>query len=286
MNLVADYVMADSNTFDWLSLDYIDISGNNITVSRNVGTNSIDDLSGNHSDFVQAQIGRCDNAPAACNFSNIVLNGNTQIERAAPAASVPFSTFGKSGSIPQQGLTFFVEDWTNVTIINNNLVSSANWGVAAQSLHNAVIANNSAINVGSGTTSGIQVDATGSPGTTSDHVSIYNNIVSYLTTDAVGANSDIQLYDNLVKTKITWWVTGSQQFITAAGNYSGVAPNVNDIITSTALTSIFQMFDTTNGSYDLHLKAGSPAIGAGTATGAPNKIDGTPRTGTVDQGAY
>ena len=76
-----------------------------------------------------------------------------------------------------------------------------------------------------------------------------------------------------VSPELIWYVNGAAQFIGKPGTYMN-----GNIIDSGGTKSEFVNFNPSTLTYNLMLKAGAPAIGAGTATGAPTvDILGAPR---------
>ena len=68
-------------------------------------------------------------------FSNILIDSNLVIRQTDPKLAFPTYL---------QGIDAFDEDWTNVTVTNNVIVTSACWGIFYASVHGGKIINNTA----------------------------------------------------------------------------------------------------------------------------------------------
>jgi parallel beta-helix repeat protein len=148
-----------------------------------------------------------------------------------------------------QGITEFDGQWDNYNVINNVVVTNHWHGIAIYGATNANLLNNTVLGNNPSRVPWIGVfdSKTGAPPV--------NNIVR----------------NNLA----------------GAYNYpkSGYIQDHNVTVSKPA-AAVFK-FDTTNYAFDLHLKAGSPANGAGTTAGAPNTdIAGAIRVPPIDAGAY
>ena len=90
----------------------------------------------------------------------------------------------------------------------------------------------------------------------------------------------------IIPGQLNFYVNGVLQYYRNAGTYSN-GVNVANIIVAGGPAAEFVEFDPSTLTYNLELKAGAPAIGAGTATGAPTvDILGVPRKIPYDAGAY
>jgi parallel beta-helix repeat protein len=69
-------------------------------------------------------------------FSNILIDSNLAIRQTDP--KLTFATY-------LQGIDAFDEEWTNVTVSNNVVVTSACWGISFSSAHNSKIINNTVV---------------------------------------------------------------------------------------------------------------------------------------------
>lgn len=264
-------ILIDNNTFDWMADDNIDHAGSHFRISRNVSHDTLNIGDGNHNDFIQGQIGDC---TSACTYDDVVIDGNNLTELFSAAASVPLSSQNTDDSF--QGISAFNESWSNYKVINNDIKTSTPSIISLNAISNGLIANNVALQT-NGTDGGISVNSG------SGNI-IRNNIATFL---GYGYQDATTVMDhNIAISKMFWNVTGSNQFLTVAGTCSPGCGTANTR-TGSSLSAIFNVIDNdATPNWDLTLKAGSEAIGAGTATGAPNHPDGTARSAPVDDGAY
>ncbi len=152
------------------------------------------------------------------------------------------------------------------------MITTACWGIAFSSIHNGVIANNTVVAdnlipaagcVGANVSVGDKTHA----GASSNNTVVRNNLTSQLeiTTPAssVTADHNVIILGN-VSPELIWYVNGVAQFSGKPGTYMN-----GNIIDSGGAKSEFVNFNPSTLTYNMMLKAGAPAIGAGTATGAP-----------------
>ena len=83
-----------------------------------------------------------------------------------------------------QGIDAFDEDWTNMTVTNNVIVTSACWGMALASIHDSLVANNTVLDDGSpighsGCTLSLTVGAS-NQGPNSSNTRVTNNFASQI----------------------------------------------------------------------------------------------------------
>jgi len=199
--------------------------------------------------------------------------------------NIDFSGKGGPASLYVHGI--YVHTFYNV--ISNNLVSNcAGWGVEqGHEVSNSTIVNNTVFECGGG----VMLGTGGSSGTSNNNL-INNNVLVYngpgydghgYGVDAIqnyGSNNSIT--DNLLfgnkPSNISSALNGAANI---SGNLTNVDPNSGTIFVDWQ----------SNGEGNYELKAGSPAIHAGTNVGAPSfDIDGGPRPwpsgGRWDVGAY
>jgi hypothetical protein len=217
---------------------------------------------------MQGQIGH---GTAGTVYANIKIDSNILIDKTVP--NLPLAATGENG---MQGIDAFDEDWNNVTITNNVVVTNATHGLSFYSIHNSLIANNTVLaTTGNGTWLG--VFALSHQGRKSDHVIVRNNIVSNIDNDFY--DPTITFDHNLVGVQIAWWTTGQAQWLHAPGTYPG-----QNVIDPKGLSTTFEKLDIPNAHYDLH-PVGRQAVGAGNPQ-APAGMNGLPRALPVDLGAY
>lgn len=148
-----------------------------------------------------------------------------------------------------QGITEFDGQWDNYNVINNVVVTNHWHGIAIYGATNANLINNT----------------------------VFGNNPSRVPWIGVfDSKKGASPVNNIVRNNL-------------AGSYSypksGYIQDHN-VTVSTPAAAVTQ-FDTANYTFDLHLKAGSPAVGFGTSVGAPNTdITGAIRVPPIDVGAY
>ncbi len=69
-------------------------------------------------------------------FSNVTIDSNRCIRQTVP--NLKFATY-------LQGIDAFDSDWTNLTVVNNVVVTSACWGISYASVHGGKIINNTVL---------------------------------------------------------------------------------------------------------------------------------------------
>src|SRR6202034_3368484 len=132
----------------------------------------------NHEDAMQGQNGPLPTGVAFNAFSNILIDSNLIVRQTDPQLAFPTYL---------QGIDAFDEDWTNVTVTNNVIVTSACYGIAFASIHNSLIADNTVVEDGLFSTPGC-VAATDVGGAThegplSTNTVVRNNLTSQLNVD-------------------------------------------------------------------------------------------------------
>ncbi|HWY60344.1 MAG TPA: hypothetical protein VNW15_00435, partial [Rhizomicrobium sp.] len=143
--------------------------------------------------------------------------------------------------------------------------------------HGGLIANNTVL-ASSNTGTWLGIFDKSHQGSSSNNVIVRNNIVSNLYSDS--AAPTLTFDHNLVGTMIAWWVTGVAQWLTAPGTYIN-----QNVIDPSGLSTVFKVYNNATSSYDLHLLAGSLAVGTGNSV-APLDMFGNARPLPVDLGAY
>ena len=137
--LTANQTLFTNNQIDHFGDDGLDYAANNLTITQNYihDNNSLGD--GNHEDAMQGQIGTLASGSKVNYFSNILIDSNTIIRQVDPNLAYPTYL---------QGIDAFDEDWTDITVTNNIVITSACWGIAYASIHSSMIANNTVIEDG------------------------------------------------------------------------------------------------------------------------------------------
>jgi Right handed beta helix region len=286
-SLTASKLVFSNNQIDHFGDDGIDYAASNLAITKNDIHDNLDIGDGNHEDAMQGQIGVLASGATVNYFQNILIDSNLIIRQSDPELAFPTYL---------QGIGAFDEDWTNVTVTNNIVITSACWGIAFSSIHKSLIANNTVVADGLVATQGcaganVSVGDTTHEGLPSSDTVVRNNLTSQL--EVYNVNNGVEADHNLVmlgsySPEIAWYVNGAPQYIGNSGTY-GTA----NIIDTGGAKGEFANFNPATLTYDVLLKANAQAISAGTMTGAPTlDILGVPRqalyttTGHTTAGAY
>ena len=124
------------NEIDHFGDDGIDYAASNISIAHNNIHDNLDIGDGNHEDAMQGQNGSVPRGLAYNAFSNILIDSNLVIRQTDPKLAFPTYL---------QGIDAFDEDWTNLTVTNNAVVTSACWGIGYASVHGGKIINNTVV---------------------------------------------------------------------------------------------------------------------------------------------
>ena len=274
-----------NNEINYFADDGLDYAASNLRLTHNYIHNSFSTANGIHTDAMQGQNGALAPGIAYNQFSNILIDSNTIIRQTDP--NLQFGQY-------LQGIDAFDEDWTNVTITNNVVVTSSCYGVWLSSIHNSLIANNTAVNDGLLSTPGC-VPTTGVGDKTHEGPSSSNTVVRNNITPALAIanfNSGVEADHNVIlccngqtAALMLWTVNGVSQFNSRSGLYNN-GPNVNDIIDRLGPTGEFINFSPSTLTYNVMLKPGAQAFGAGSAVGPLIDILGYTRAPPYAAGAY
>jgi hypothetical protein len=270
------------NEIDHFGDDAMDYAANNLSITHNYIHDSSDLGDGNHEDAMQGQIGRRSKGVPYNAFSNILIDSNLVIRQADPKLAFPSYL---------QGIDAFDEDWTNVTVMNNVIVTSACWGIGYASLHSSKIINNTVVADGLMPLPGnckplVSVGDKTHEGPSSNDVIIRNNIANGL--NIYNTNPNMTMDHNICLT-----IEGKCQILTFVdgkpiwGVYKPGMHGDHNIIDARGAAGMFVSFDPAKFIYDLRLRPGAPAIGAGSSIDAPPvDITGALRGSSIDVGAY
>ncbi len=204
--LAANKSLFTNNVIDHFGDDGIDYAANNLAITHNTLHDNLDIGDGNHEDAMQGQNGPLGAGVVYNAFSNILIDSNLIARETAP--NNPFPTY-------LQGIDAFDEDWTNVTVTNNVIVTSACHGITFESIHNSLIANNTVLNDGlfpvPGCIAAINVGGASHEGPLSTNTIIRNNLSSQLNIDT--RNTGVVPDHNVVLCCgpgpfISWYVNG------------------------------------------------------------------------------
>jgi hypothetical protein len=279
-SLGADLTLFSGNEIDHFGDDGIDYGASNLSITKNYIHDNLDIGDGNHPDAMQGVIGRLPAGVAVNNFEAIVIDSNTVIRQTDPNLAFP-------GGL--QGIDAFNSNWTYLWVTNNVVITSACWGIAFSSVHGGLIANNTVVSDGLLATSGgcspaVSVGDKTAGGSSSDDVTVINNLANVISVYNLdpGVTAGHNVGMATAGPVFSWYVNGVAKFYGSPGTYG----NAN-IIAAGGPAAEFVDFDPSTLTYNVMLKAGAPAIGAGTATDAPAvDILGVTRTAPYDAGAY
>jgi hypothetical protein len=279
-SLSAPELVFSNNQIDHFGDDGIDYATSDLVITKNDIHDNLNIGDDNHEDAMQGQIGLLASGATVNYFKNILIDSNLVIRQSDPELAFPSYL---------QGIDAFDSDWTNVTVTNNVVITGGTcWGIGFGSLHNSRIVNNTVVDDGlipaPGCAASVWLADKTHEGSSTSNTVVRNNLTSRMW--IYNLNNGVEVDHNIalccVGPEIAWYVSGVIQYIGKAGTYAN-----SNIIVSSGATSEFANFDPATLTYDVLLKAGAPAIGAGTATGAPNvDILGIPRKAPYTAGAY
>jgi hypothetical protein len=277
--LAANNSLFTNNVIDYFGDDGIDYAANNLAITHNTIHDNLNVGDGNHEDAMQGQNGPLAPGAALNYFSNILIESNLVVRQTDPQLAFPQYL---------QGIDAFDEDWTNVTVTNNVVVTSACYGISFSSIHNSLIAGNTVVEDGLFSTPGciaaIDVGGATHEGPLSTNTVVRNNLTSQLNVDT--RDSGVTADNNVAMCcgpgpEIAWYVNGVIQYLTQPGTYAN-----GNIIDTGGTKAEFLNFNPATLTYTVLLKSTAQAIGAGVA-GAPTiDIIGSTRTAPYAVGAY
>lgn len=250
-----------NNSVDHFETDGVDLTKSNITVSGNSFTNGVvNKLNGYHADAIQ---GWSDlTAGIYATNSNVRIENNTIIKLDNPDSYL-------------QGISIFDGKWDNLIVQNNVVVTDTNNGIAVFGAKNSKVLNNTLISTG--LTQALLWISHGKDGTLPSNVLVRNNIAPILAVAEPGVTYDHNIF--------TSKLIGKQGSTTVTLVKSGQSSTASTLVPTPS--SLFVKLNNVTGSYDLRLKAGTAAIGGGSAASAPTTdVNGKPRKTPVDIGAY
>jgi hypothetical protein len=173
--LFANQLLFSNNQIDHFGDDGIDYAASNLAITNNSIHDNLDIGDGTHPDAMQGSLGVLAPGAALNYFQNILIDSNLIVRQTDPELSFPFVL---------QGIDAFDSDWTNVTVSNNVVVTSACWAIAFWSIHNSLIVNNTVVGDGlmatPGCTATISVGDKSHEGPSSSNTALRNNLASRL----------------------------------------------------------------------------------------------------------
>jgi hypothetical protein len=174
--LMGNNSILSHDEIDHFGDDGIDYAASNIAITHNSIHDNFDVGDGNHEDVAQGQNGPLLRGVPYNHFSKILIDSNLAIRQTDPKLAFPTYL---------QGIDAFDEEWTNVIVTNNVVVTSACWGIFFSSVHNGKIINNTVLADGLLTLPGnckpaVAVGDKTHQGPSSSDVIIRNNIANSL----------------------------------------------------------------------------------------------------------
>jgi hypothetical protein len=289
--LAGNNSMATTTEVDHFGDDGFDYAGNNIALTHlNIhDIFSVND--GNHPDAMQGIIGANSPRTSYNAFSNILIDSNRIIRNTDP--TIPFPT-------GMQGIDAFDEDWTNMTVTNNVIVTTACWGMDLASIHDSLVANNTVLDDGnpighSGCTLSLTVGAASHEGPNSSNTRVTNNFASQIwvfnghTPSMPPPDHNVAVGPQTSGHGVMYWSGPGNATEISLSKSSDANGNVP---VNTGPAGQVVSFNPTTGVYDLHLLSTSLAVGKGSpvaGVGAPlpaSDITGMPRVSAPPAGAY
>ena len=280
VGLLGNKTLFTNNVIDNFGDDALDYAASDLIITHNTITNSNTLGDGIHLDAMQGQIGDIQPGVKSNQYKNILIDSNLVIRQTDPNLKFP-------GYL--QGIDAFDSDWNNVTVTNNVVITNAYHGIAYYSLHGGVIINNTVLfdgcSSGSGGQTWIGVFDKSHEGSSSNNVIVRNNIANAYSVDTLdsGVTMDHNVCSSIDGTCLmSLYVRGKPVWYDKPGVYGDY-----NIIDQNGSEGEFTDFDPTRFIFNVRLKEGAQAIGAGNSRLAPRlDIAGTTRKPPVDAGAY
>jgi hypothetical protein len=276
--LAANQVVFSNNQIDHFGDDGLDYAATNLAITHNSIHDNLDLGDGNHEDAMQGQAGFLPAGATVNHFQNVLIDSNLIIRQTDPG--LPFPTY-------LQGIDAFDADWTSVTVTNNVVITSACWGIGFASIHNSLIANNTVVEDGLVATPGcvatISAGGATHEGALSNNTAVRNNLASRFAVDTrdTGVVVDHNVALCCAGPEFASYVNGVIQYNSTVGAYTN-----GNIVDAGGAKGEFINFNPSTLTYNVLLKSGAQAIGAGTAAGAAVDILGVKRTAPYAVGAY
>ena len=274
LTVSSDNMLVSGNDIERFGDDGIDYNASNILITKNYIHNAINLADGAHPDGMQGYPGK---------FNNVVIDSNRVIRQTDP--NVPFPN-------ALQGIDEFDGDWSNLTVTNNVVITTSCWGIAFASVHGGRFMNNTVLADGTLPSNvkckpSVAVSDKTHNGSSSNDVVIRNNLANGLL--IYNPDPDMVMDHNICLAiddacQIMTWNADRKP------NWGVFKPGVygdHNLIDRRGAESQFVNFDPAKFVFDVRLKAGASAIGAGNPAEAPaTDITGATRGNPVDIGAY
>jgi hypothetical protein len=276
--LTASQQIFSNNQIDHFGDDGIDYAASNLSITHNSIHDNLDIGDGNHEDAMQGLLGFLPAGATLNHFQNILIDSNLITRQTDP--KLPFPTY-------LQGIDAFDSDWTNVTVTNNVLITSACHGITFASIHNSLIANNTVVEDGLVVTPGcvatISAGGKTHEGPSSSNTAVRKNLASRFAVDT--RDSGVVVDHNVAMCcagpEFAWYANGVLQYISKVGTYTN-----GNIIDAGGAKAEFVNFNPATLTYNVMLKAGAQAIGAGAAGAPALDILAVTRAAPYTTGAY
>jgi hypothetical protein len=270
----ANNMLVSGNDIERFGDDGLDYFASNILISKNYIHDNLDLGDGAHPDGMQGYPGK---------YSNVVIDSNRVIRQTDPNPPFPNSL---------QGISAFDGDWENLRVTNNVVVTSSCWGISFASLHGARIINNTVVSDTLMPMPGnckplVSVGDKTHQGSSSSDVVIRNNLTNgllfYDLDPQMAMDHNICLAIDGGCRILTYLPNGKPNWgVTRPGTFGD-----NNLVERRGAEGEFVKFDPAKLVFDLRLKPGATAIGAGSSVEAPAvDITGAARGNPVDVGAY
>ncbi len=173
--LFANKLVFSNNQLDHFGGDAIDYGATDLAITKNNIHDAVDVGDGNHPDAMQGVLGVLAPGAALNYFRNVLIDSNLIIRQTDPKLCFRTSCRASTPSI---------SDWTNVTVSNNVVVTSACWGIDFSSIHNSLIINNTVVGDGlmptPGCTATVAVGDKSHEGPSSSNTALRNDLASRL----------------------------------------------------------------------------------------------------------
>ena len=270
----ANNMLFSGNEIEHFGDDGIDYNASNIMITKNYVHDGVDLADGAHPDGLQGYPGK---------YSNVVIDSNRVIRQADP--NLPFPNF-------LQAIDAFDGDWTNLTVTNNVVITSACDGITFGSVHGGKVINNTVLADLWSKQSDVcrptlMVGDKTHDGAPSNDVVIRNNLTVGLL--AYNIDPNVVLDHNICLAIaggcriLTYFPNGKANWgVTRPGEYAD-----HNIIDRRGAEAQFVNFDPLKFKFDVRLKSGATAIGTGNPVDAPAvDITGAARQPPIDIGAY
>ncbi len=279
--MMANNSLLSGNEIDHFGDDAVNYAASNIAMTRNYVHDALNFNIGAHMDAFQGYAGSAVAPATYYQFNNVLIAGNTIIDRVDPNLRFPIWLDGIDD------YSAGIAAYNNVFVVNNVIVTSSGNGIVFGNLTNSIIANNTLIPDGIETGFPFITIQPTTAGFTDAYLRVFNNLTSGLNMQS--QDPTITADHNVVMTGaggplIFWYIKGVGTYIGKPGTYG----NANLIDGCGTACEFGAGYSPSTFTYNLMLQANAPAIGAGSATGAPSlDILGDERTTTQeDAGAY